>query len=151
MVSRRNYNLNANEGFVMVLTSKLITWFIDVFTSKRKSQSIAYLHNENEHILDFGPWKWNTLNMGYMDKRPSRMQRSSQGQGMPRSRGPRLWLLSGAPACRPNACNTCRRYLERPFRNRCELSYFNLLVIDASTSDKETWTWDLDPRKWRSC
>jgi hypothetical protein len=50
MVSRRNYNLNANEGFVMVLTSKLIACFIDVFTSKRKSQSIAYLLDGSEHV-----------------------------------------------------------------------------------------------------
>ena len=26
------------------------------------------------YILDFGPWKWSALNMGYMDKQPSRMQ-----------------------------------------------------------------------------
>jgi hypothetical protein len=25
-------------------------------------------------ILDFEPWKWNALNMDYMDKQPSRMQ-----------------------------------------------------------------------------
>ena len=50
MVSHKNYNLNANEGFVMFLTSKLITCFIDGFTSKMKSQSIAYLLNGSEHI-----------------------------------------------------------------------------------------------------
>ena len=45
MVSHKNYNLNTNEGFVMFLTSQLITC----------SQSIAYLLNESEHqywILD---------------------------------------------------------------------------------------------------
>ena len=31
MVSRKNYNLNANEGFVICLTSKLITCFIGGF------------------------------------------------------------------------------------------------------------------------
>ena len=32
------------------MTSKLITCFIDGFTSERKSKSIAYLLNESEHI-----------------------------------------------------------------------------------------------------
>ena len=50
MVSQQNYNLNANEDFVIFFTSKLITCFIDGFTSKMKSQSIAYLLNESEHI-----------------------------------------------------------------------------------------------------
>ena len=50
MVSDKNYNLSANEGFVIFLTSKLITCFIDGFTSKMKFQSIAYLFNGNEHI-----------------------------------------------------------------------------------------------------
>ena len=57
MVSHRFYNLSANENSVMFLTSKLITCYIDGFTSKRKSQIIDYLLNESEHIyiLDFGP------------------------------------------------------------------------------------------------
>ena len=46
----KNYNLSASEVFVMFLTSKLITCFIDGFTSKRKSQSIAYLLYASEHI-----------------------------------------------------------------------------------------------------
>ena len=50
MVSHKNYNLSANEGFVIFLTSKLITCFIDGFTLKMKSQSIAYLLNGSEHI-----------------------------------------------------------------------------------------------------
>ena len=50
MVSLKNYNLNANEGFVIFLTSKSITCFIDGFTLKMKSQSIAYLLNGSEHI-----------------------------------------------------------------------------------------------------
>ena len=44
------YNLDANEGVVMFLTSKLITCSIDGFTLKRKSQPIAYLLNGSEHI-----------------------------------------------------------------------------------------------------
>ena len=41
MVSHKSYNLSATEGFVMFLTFKLITCFIDALTLKRKSQSIA--------------------------------------------------------------------------------------------------------------
>ena len=51
MVSHKNYNPSDSEGFVMFLTSKLITSLINGFTSKRKSQSIAYLPNESEHIM----------------------------------------------------------------------------------------------------
>jgi hypothetical protein len=50
MLSPKNLNFNAKEGFVMFLTSKLIKCFIDSFTSKRKSQSSAYLLNGSEHI-----------------------------------------------------------------------------------------------------
>ena len=50
MVSRKNYNLNVNEGFVILLTSKLITCFIDDFTLTMKPQSIAHLLNGSEHI-----------------------------------------------------------------------------------------------------
>src|ERR1700738_420510 len=46
----QNYNLNVNEDFVMFLTSKLITCFIDGFTSGIKSQSIAYLLIGSTHI-----------------------------------------------------------------------------------------------------
>ena len=49
MVSHKNYNLNANEGFVIVSTSKLIISFIVGFTTKTKSKLIAYLLNESEH------------------------------------------------------------------------------------------------------
>ena len=49
MVSQKNYNLNANEDFVLFLTSKLIICFNDSFTLKRKSQSIAYLLNGSDH------------------------------------------------------------------------------------------------------
>ena len=38
IVSHKNYNLNANDDFVMFFTSKLITCFIDGFTSSMKSQ-----------------------------------------------------------------------------------------------------------------
>ena len=50
MVSHKNYDLNVNEDFVIFLTSKLITCFIDGFTSGMKSQSIAHLLIESAHI-----------------------------------------------------------------------------------------------------
>ena len=56
MVSHKNYNLNANEGFVIFLTSKLIKYFIDYFTSKMKSQSIClFTPRKYKYKLDFGP------------------------------------------------------------------------------------------------
>ena len=54
MVSHGNYNLNANEGFVIFFTFKLFTWYIGGFTLKIKSQSIAYLLNGSEHMY----WIW---------------------------------------------------------------------------------------------
>ena len=50
MISHKNYNLNDDVDFVIILTSKLITCFIDSFTSKMKSQSISYLLNWSEYI-----------------------------------------------------------------------------------------------------
>ena len=50
MVSPKKYNLSANEGFVVFLTSRLITCFIGGFTRKMKSQLIAYSRNGSEHI-----------------------------------------------------------------------------------------------------
>ena len=76
MVSHRNYDLNGNEDYVMFLTSKLITYITDSFTSGTKSQSTAYLLSGSvqTNILDFGFWKWNTFNMDFVDKQPLRMQ-----------------------------------------------------------------------------
>jgi hypothetical protein len=50
MVSNKNYNLNALEGFIIFLTSKLITCFIDGLTLKIKTQLVSYLLNETIHI-----------------------------------------------------------------------------------------------------
>ena len=54
MVSHKSYSINANEDFEMFLTSKLITCFIDTFTSGMKSKSISSLLIESTHmyILD---------------------------------------------------------------------------------------------------
>jgi hypothetical protein len=51
MVSDKNHNLNVNEGFVIFLTSKLITCFnIDGVTSTMKSKLITYLLIGSEDI-----------------------------------------------------------------------------------------------------
>ena len=50
MVSYTKYNLSANEGFVIFLTSMLIMCFIDGLNSKMKSLSIAYLLNGSELV-----------------------------------------------------------------------------------------------------
>ena len=50
MVSHKNYNLNVYEDFVIFLTSKLSTFFIDGFASGMKSHSIAYLLIKSAHI-----------------------------------------------------------------------------------------------------
>ena len=50
VASHQNYNLGASESFVIFLTSKLITCFIDGVTLIMKSRSIIYLLNGSEHI-----------------------------------------------------------------------------------------------------
>ena len=50
MVSHKNYNIRANEGFVIILTSNFCTCFIEGFILKMKSQSSAYFLNGSEHI-----------------------------------------------------------------------------------------------------
>ena len=50
MASHKNYDLGANEGFVIFWTSKLSTCFIDGFILNMKFQPIAYLLNSSEHI-----------------------------------------------------------------------------------------------------
>ena len=50
MVSHKNYNLNVIEDFVNFMTSKLITCFIDGYTSGMESQSIAYFLIGSGHI-----------------------------------------------------------------------------------------------------
>ena len=97
MISYKSYSPNVDEGFVIFSTSKLISCLIDNFTSKMKSQLLAYLLNGSEHIyiyiLDFGPWKWSALNMDYMDKRPSKMQGLGHAWGMLGSGAEALALL----------------------------------------------------------
>ena len=49
-VNHKNDNFDINEGFIIFLTSKLITCFTDIFTLNMKSHSIAYLLNGSAHL-----------------------------------------------------------------------------------------------------
>ena len=51
----------------VLLTCSLCKW--------NPNQLLVYSMKVNIYILDFEPSRWNPLNMGYMNKRPSRMQR----------------------------------------------------------------------------
>ena len=56
MVSHINYKvLNVNEDFVIDVTSKLTTYFIDGFTSRMKSQINCLFTSGNIYILDSRP------------------------------------------------------------------------------------------------
>ena len=110
LVSHKYDTLSANGGFAMFLTSKLITCFYWQFHFENEIL-VNYLFTQWKwtYILDFGPWKWSALNMGYMDKHPSRMQGSGQGRG---ARGSNFFGV--APTCHPDQCNARQGYLERP-------------------------------------
>ena len=70
--SQKN-NLNANEDFVMFLTSKLITCFIDNVTFRMKSQSITCLLTRSARIYCILDLEGEVHSiMGFVDKRPSR-------------------------------------------------------------------------------
>jgi hypothetical protein len=120
MVSHKNYNLNAKRGFCHFLTSKLIICFIDGFTPKRKSQSIAYLLNGSEHmywILDLETevhsiWVMWTSNLQECQGHA----RVGVGQGQDRlgSGNQGSGFFGAAPAHHSDACNARRVYLESP-------------------------------------
>ena len=62
-----------------MIFSNLITCFINSFTLGMKSWSISHLLRGSKHIyiyiLGFKPLKSSALNMGFVDKQHSRMQR----------------------------------------------------------------------------
>ena len=82
-----DFHMSTKESStVTFLTSKLITCFIDDFTSKMKSWSIDHLSSRNEHIywiLDLEDEVHS--NLGYMDKWPSRMQGQTKNSKVGRS------------------------------------------------------------------
>jgi hypothetical protein len=98
------------------LTSKLITCFIDGFTSKRKSQSIAYLFNGSEHIywiLDLEN-EVHSIYCRLCGQATFKNARVTPGSGRP-GLGDRGSSFFGAtPARHSNACNARRGYLQSP-------------------------------------
>jgi hypothetical protein len=99
----------------MLLTSKLITCFVDGFTLKWKSQSIAYLFNASEHIywiLDIGNevhsiWVIWTSNL-------QECKGHAILRGLDQARGLRLTPFWCCPCPPPDECNTRQGYIERP-------------------------------------
>ena len=108
MVSDQTYILNTNEGFVIILTSKLITCFIDNFTLNMKLHSIMYLLNGSElvyWIFDlkgevhsiWDLWISNLQKMkGYSKKIQSRVGRA---EVLSRIQKNLDFLMRAAPAC----------------------------------------------------
>ena len=64
IVSDKNYNLSANEYFVIFLTSKLITCFIGDFTLKMKSNQLAIYSMEVNIYIGFGTLKMKCIQYG---------------------------------------------------------------------------------------
>jgi hypothetical protein len=69
-VEFKSHNIITQQYFQF---NDMLYWLFQIDT---KSQSIVYLLNGSEHIyiLNLGPWRRSALNMGFVDKRPSRMQ-----------------------------------------------------------------------------
>ena len=67
-----------NDHLLISLTSKSISYFIDGLTLRLKSQPFAYLLSGSETcILDFGPWSWGALNIGFVDQASSKNARTT--------------------------------------------------------------------------
>ena len=108
MVSHKNYNPSTNEGFVMFLTSKLITCLIDGFTLKKKSHLVAQLFNESEHIywiLDLENEVHSRWLCGQVAFKNARV--------IPGSGDRDSGFFGATPTRRPDKCNACCLYLER--------------------------------------
>jgi hypothetical protein len=110
MVSHKNYNLNDKWGFCHFSTSKLITCFIDCFTPKRKSQSIAYLLNGSEHIY----WIWDLENEVHSIWViwTSNLQECKDHAKVGQTEALGFSVLP--PPARSDACNARRGYFESP-------------------------------------
>ena len=64
IVTDKNYNLNGNEDFVIFLTSKLITCFIDGFTLKMKSSQLLIYSMEVNIYIGFETLKMKCTQYG---------------------------------------------------------------------------------------
>src|SRR5450631_1750901 len=64
IVRNKNYNLNANEDFVIFLTSKLITCFLGGFTLKMKSSQLLIYSMEVNIYIGFETLKMKCTQYG---------------------------------------------------------------------------------------
>ena len=64
MLSHNVFSLCVNEGFVTFFTSNIFTCFIDGFTSKMKSQSMAYLLSGTDIYIEFWTLKMKCTQYG---------------------------------------------------------------------------------------
>jgi hypothetical protein len=108
MVSHKNYNLNVNEDFVIFLTSKVkyvLHWWFHLWNEI--AINCLYANWKCTYILDLRPWRWSALNMGFVIKRPARMQgqflfRSWAGRTTCFGRVPKFpWRASLTPIWHP--------------------------------------------------
>ena len=71
MVSYINIDLNANEDIILFVSSK---FYWRIHFGNEIPINLLFAEWKCMHVLDFRPWKWVALDMGFVDKRPSRMQ-----------------------------------------------------------------------------
>ena len=75
MVSHKNYNLNVNEDFVILFDLQvdyMLHWWFHF--RNEIPMNCLFTNWKCTYILDFKPWRWSALNMGFVVKRPSRLQ-----------------------------------------------------------------------------
>ena len=105
----------------MFSTSKLITCFLDGFTLKRKSQSIAYLLNGSEHIYWILDLENEVPQYGLYGQTAFQNARVRPGSGVRLGSGGRGSSFFGvAPACCLDKCNAHWGYLGPLHTQDCE-------------------------------
>ena len=74
-MSRKNHNLNAQKGLVNIFdfqVNYMLHWRF--FFDNETPINCSFTHWKWTYILDFWPWGWSALNMGFVGKLHSRMQ-----------------------------------------------------------------------------
>ena len=73
MIRYKNYNFNVNENFVFDLQVNFVLhiWF---HYWNEIPINCLFTNWKYTYVLDFRPWRWSAFNMGFVVKRPSRMQ-----------------------------------------------------------------------------
>ena len=151
MVSHKTYNLNANEGFVMFLTPSQLHALLTVSLWKGNPNQLLITQWKwilSLSLLDFGPWQWSALDMGYMDKQPSKIQQLGHGW-QAKVGGPGLGSYGAAPARRHDKCNVRRVFSKRPMFLSCsikckpicmaKLAYIHRSPFSSLVGDQRFW------------